>query len=341
MMKKRSLLPPLPWAWAFLVVVGVWACSSGAGVEAAPPSAGVSQAPAGFWDHWGDGQAEIDTYALVQPRYGEKRQGEAVLIFVTETFTDQTRVKSDGGHDDEFPVIKLNEVRDFQTGLYDYNAMTSSFLRLDGGQPRGQPTKVSLSVQEWCGHVYDQLLLRGARLHRTLHSYFDGEADLNEQADVPRGAVFADAMPLLVRGLVGDLLQPGEQREVPWLPSLLDSRLAHRSLEWRTATLSRTAAPEVVEVPLGSFSCERYTASVDGTTQTWWVEVDAPHRLVKWARSSGEEGSLLGSTRTKYWSQAGEGHERLRVDLGLPEARWPRPGKAGSEQSSEPSGSGQ
>ena len=41
-----------------------------------------------FWKHWGDGKAELDRYALTQPRYGELRQGTAVLIFVTEDFSD-------------------------------------------------------------------------------------------------------------------------------------------------------------------------------------------------------------------------------------------------------------
>ena len=118
---------------ALLALVGCDASS----VEAAEPR---SQAPAGFWDHWGDGQAEIASYTLSQRRYGELRSGEAVLVTVTETLTAAQRVKSDGGHPDEFPVIKLNEVRDFQTGLYDYNALTSAFLALDGSLPLGLPT---------------------------------------------------------------------------------------------------------------------------------------------------------------------------------------------------------
>ncbi len=51
-----------------------------------------------FWSHWGDGKAELDGYALTQPRYGELREGTAVLIFVTEDFSDSlTRVKADPG----------------------------------------------------------------------------------------------------------------------------------------------------------------------------------------------------------------------------------------------------
>ena len=64
-----------------------------------------AQAAPGFWDRWGDGEAEVDTYSLVTPRYGAPRVGSAILVFVTEDFTDGQRVKSDGGHGDEYPVL--------------------------------------------------------------------------------------------------------------------------------------------------------------------------------------------------------------------------------------------
>ena len=45
-------------------------------------------------DYWDRGQAEVARYDLVQTRYGEPREGHAVLVFVTEPFrTDiSTRV---------------------------------------------------------------------------------------------------------------------------------------------------------------------------------------------------------------------------------------------------------
>ncbi len=277
-----------------------------------------SAAPAGFWDHWGDGRAELAGYRLVQPRYGEARRGEAVLVTVTEDFTRAARVKSDGGHGDEYPVIKLNEVRDFQTGVYDYNVLTSAFLPLDGSAPRGVPTKVSFSAQEWCGHAYEHLIVDGATMRRTLHSYFDGEADEDDRHDVPAGGIFADALPLLVRGLVGELLAPGETRTVPFLPSSLDRRLGHRPLAWTTAELRRSARPADVEVPAGTFSTFTVeVAPAGGPSATYWVEAAAPHRLVKWARSDGEEAVLTGVFRGAYWSQNGEGGEALRTKLGL------------------------
>ena len=83
-----------------------------------------------FWSTWGDGQAELAGYDLTIPRYNQPRRGVAVTIFVTETFSNSARVKADPGKhpaSDEFPVMKLNLVKDYQTGIYDYNEMTSSF----------------------------------------------------------------------------------------------------------------------------------------------------------------------------------------------------------------------
>jgi len=130
----------------------------------------------GFWDHWGDGRAEVSAYRLATPRYGQSREGRVTLVFVTETFDDVQRVKSDDGRGDTFPVLKVNEIRDFQTGIYDYNVMTSTFLRLDGEAAWGEPVKVSMTMQEWCGHVYEHVVPRGDTLGWTQHSYFDGEA---------------------------------------------------------------------------------------------------------------------------------------------------------------------
>ena len=130
-----------------------------------------------FWAHWGDGKAELNGYRLTQPRYGAPRAGTAVFIFVTEDFSDSLRVKADAGKHpaaDVYPVMKLNAVRDFQTGIYDYNVLTSTFLRVAAGWP---VAKVSCSSQEWCGHVYHQIVPRAGRISGLFHSYFDGEAD--------------------------------------------------------------------------------------------------------------------------------------------------------------------
>jgi len=285
---------------------------------AASPDLPTSQVPNGFWDHWGDGQAELAGYSLSQPRYGSPRDGTVVLVFVTETFTEGQRVKSDGGHPDEYPVLKLNEVRDFTTGIYDYNVMTSTFVRLDGALPMGHPTKVSMSMQEWCGHVYDQTLVVDDGLRHEGHSYFDGEADHRSVLPLPSDGVQADAFPILVRGLAGALVGPGEERSIQVLPSLMQSRLTHRSPSWGPATVRRSAGSASLTVPAGTF--EAHTVTVEhagGGTTTWWVESALPHRLLRWERSDGEVGALRGSMRQAYWRQNGPGGEALRAKLGL------------------------
>src|SRR5574341_1266745 len=196
----------------------------------------ASASPQDFWEHWGDGRAELNGYALKQPRYGALRSGSAVLIFVTEDFSDALRVKAEPSRHraaDVFPVLKLNAVRDFATGIYDYNVMTSAFVRIAAGWPLA---KLSFSSQDWCGQVWHQLVPRAGRLAGVFHSYFDGEADGTEDLELPQGGVVEDALPVLLRGWNGAYLEPGERRSVPFLPSLLWARLNHRKLADRKST---------------------------------------------------------------------------------------------------------
>lgn len=309
---------PLPWTLGLLVTL---AC--GAASKAKPEPGPASRAPPGFWDHWGDGQAELDGYALTQSRYGELRQGEAVLIYVTETFTDQQRVKSDGGHPDEYPVLKLNDSRRFQTGIYDYRVMTSAWVRLDGGQPLGLGPKVSTSVQEWCGHAWLQLLVDPGRYRLSQHSYFDGEADRETQGKVEPGGLLGDVLPILVRGLAGELLAPGEREELPYLGRLLDARFRHVDPGWSTATLSRSATTSPVDTPSGPVPAWTWTLEEKDLTTTYYVEEAEPRRLLRWTHSDGEDARLTGTIRTAYWKRNHEGDEALRASLGLPAAGWP------------------
>ena len=278
-------------------------------------------APAGaqdFWKHWGDGKAELNGYGLTQPRYGAARTGTAVYVFVTEDFSDSRRVKADPGQHpatDVFPVMKLNAVRDFQTGIYDYNVLISTFLRV---APRWPVAKVSFSSQEWCGHVWHQLLPRGGRVSGVFHSYFDGEADGTEDLELPVDGVFEDALPVLLRGWNGEYLKPGEGRTVPFLPSLLWVRLHHRPLAWTTAKIVRAAKPSEVVVPAGRFAASVYEVQVaDGRTLTFAVETTPPFRLVRQTGPEGEELVLKGSTRLAYWRLNGPGGEKYLKELGL------------------------
>src|SRR6266851_2205386 len=120
-------------AVSLTLAIGVLALAAHRSVPASVPAA-LGSSPVfeeEFWKRWGDGKGEVSGYDLTFPRYGELREGAAVVVFVTETFSTWARVKSDPGKhpkSDEFPVLKLNLVQDFPTGIYDYNLMTSAFV---------------------------------------------------------------------------------------------------------------------------------------------------------------------------------------------------------------------
>jgi hypothetical protein len=307
MMRRRDLLGAL-----------------GAAQAAAPQTAGGSGPyDAAFWKIWGDGQAELAGYDLTYPRYGQPRKGTATTIFVTEPFSNSSRVKADPGKhppQDEFPVMKLNLVIDFQTGIYDYNEMTSSFVALKSvnGRAAGTPTKVSFSSQEWCGHVWHHLLFDQSRVRNALHSYFDGEADQLSDMPNPADSACEDQALLWARGMAQPFLRPGQSRQLPYLPSLQSARHAHEPLQWQRATFSRGDRTEVVAVPAGRFSCDVLRVTpVKGPERTYFVESSGARRIVKWEAAGGEKGELTGSARLKYWDLNREGGEKYLAKLGL------------------------
>jgi hypothetical protein len=334
---SQAVFPPARiFFFAILAALPTLACGRPAAGQAAGQEKGQahSQGPGGFWAHWGDGKAELSGYALRIMRYGQPREGSLVLIFVTEDFSDSARVKADPGKhppSDVYPVLKQNAMRKFQTGIYDYSTMTSAFVRVDNATPGGGPLrKLSFSSQEWCGHVYHQLLpAAGGRLVSTSHSYFDGEADEQRSLDWPAGAITEDELPLRLRSYAGqpDFVAPGERRSVPMAGSLLRVRLLHQPLSVGQATIERQHEPGSYKTPAGSFAVFTYVVTLSGLSGgaagksdrgVFHIEAAAPHRLVHYRWDSGEEATLLGSARLPYWQLNGNGAEALLRKLGLP-----------------------
>ena len=314
-------------------ILGVLAVAVTAGLLYSAPAttqaAGEPEFGSAFWDHWGDGQAEICSYDLTFSRYREARPGTAVSIFVTETFSDEDRVKADPGvhaPSDEYPVMKLNLVRDFPTGVYDYNLMTSSFYALKPfrGRPAGSPMKVAFSSQEWCGHVYHQVLPDERTIRSSSHSYFDREGDQNLTVEYPENGILEDGLFHWARGFAAPTLAPGESVTLESLRSLDRVRLSHVPLEWESAELSRGEGTATIEVPAGSFEVEeRRVAIGGGPSWTFWVEKDAPHRIVRWETTRGETAELVASDRMKYWQLKGSRDLEELEKIGLE----PRPAR--------------
>jgi hypothetical protein len=288
------------------------------------PSAGADP---DFSAHWHDGKAELDGYRLEISRYGEPRSGEAVMVFVTEPFSRSKRVKLDdpAAHPgDAVDVLKLNFVRDFQTGLYDYNTMVSLFSNSDDFSPM----KVTMSSAEWCGHVYEELAIGDRGIDLKTLSYFEGESATRTLDR--RAGILEDQLYVLLRGLRGAYLQPGAHREIPFLPGPMISRLAHRPAEWTTVRIERGAASERVTVPAGAFEAIVYTVRTPGREGRFHIESAWPHRILRWEWTSpgatqgaaaflggDERGELTGTARLEYWKLHGNGDERYRAQLGL------------------------
>ena len=283
-----------------------------------------------FWKTWGDGQAEIASYDLVYMRYGHPRKGLAVTIFVTEPFSNSARVKADPGKHpdaDVLPVMKLNLVEDFQTGIYDYNEQTSSFLGIApmAGRAGGTLSKVSFSSQEWCGHAYAQLLFEPGKARFTSHSYFDGEADEQRDIAAPEGGVHEEQLPFWARGMAQPWMEAGKTVETPFLASLQTARHDHKPLEWGRARLTRLPGTTEITVPAGKFRVETFKAEIEKSpTRIYYVEQAEPRRIVKWENSSGERAGLVASDRMKYWELNKPGNEAMLKKLGMS----PRPGRA-------------
>jgi hypothetical protein len=248
------------------------------------------------------------------------------MIYVTEPFSRSKAVKlDDPSRDpaDAFDALKLNLVRDFQTGIYDYNTMTSVFVHSD----TFEPAKISFSSAEWCGHVYDEIRFEGNAVHEWIASYFEGESGTRDLPRPPDGIV-EDNLFIRLRGLRGPFLSPGASRTAPFLPGAFTSRLTHRRPEWTTVTVERDEKTESVTVPAGRFAVDVYRVTTgEGRTGRFDIEVDYPHRIVRWSWTGGdgtgitETGELTGTARLRYWELQGNGDETRRNALGLDPVR--------------------
>jgi len=171
MIKIRSFFEKLAKSTVCIVIfTGLlcFACTS-AGEDIEPSS------PAKIQQYWFDG-AEIARYALTQSRYGEEHPGSAELVFVTEPFLTDQHVKHEGGPGPATPVLKLNALRSFNTGLYTYRTMLSVFAPTDI-KTWPHALKATTSVQDWCGQIFQQLNLRSNAWHGQQFSYFQNEGD--------------------------------------------------------------------------------------------------------------------------------------------------------------------
>lgn len=146
-----------------------------------------------FAEFWLQDTAEITHYKLEQARYGEIHNGHSVHIFVTEPFNTAKQVKDDPPY--KYPntqtVLKHNYTKNFNTGIYPYSIMTSSFSPI-APEKSQKPLKVNMSMQEWCGHVFSQLNSDWLSYKFQQFSYFEKDSDLkyNIKQAIPEDGIW-------------------------------------------------------------------------------------------------------------------------------------------------------
>ena len=274
---------------------------------------------ADFYAHWGDGKAELSSYKVLQPRYGEMREGYGVMIFVTEDINRETliKVESPTPVEDRLYVLKLNNVLKFRTGLYDYSVMTSVFSQVEGGRHPFATSKVSLSAQDWCGHVFDEALFVDDEISGHINSYFENEGRLTYSLERPAAFESEDNLLIRIRELQGPFMALGEERAMGILPSLWLLRMTHRPHEIIDGKV-RKRMVEMVEVGGDSLLAVRWEWKVGERQRRVWTEKSYPHRILLWEDEDGGRGELQQTIRVPYWQLKSNRDEVYRRELGIP-----------------------
>ena len=258
-----------------------------------------------FKNYWYNGTAEITSYELNQGRYGEIRKGSAILIYVTEDFLPDAQVKADQQSERNIPILKLNATKNFNTGIYPYSIMESTFYPVGNHQ---HAIKVASSMQEWCGQIYAQLNNRD-QFEITSHSYFQGEEDEK----------FALEKNLMENELWTQIrIDPSTlpKGDITIIPGLAYAKMKHLKLQAykANATLEETADNMT------------YTLNYPELKRTLVItfENKAPYTISSWKETYISRGKQLTSTGTRkkqirsaYWGKNSNADEELRKELGL------------------------
>jgi len=269
----------------------------------------VANAPnTNFADYWYAGEAELNSYNLEQLRYGEMRTGEEVMVFVTEDFSKSKEVKLDDpgkAGNDKVSVMKMNNLRKFITGIYDYSMMQSVFTPIDYKQ-YPHSLKTTTSSQDWCGQAFMQFNLEGDKYKMNQYSYFEEEGD---QLRKSKTDLLEDELWTRIR------IEPNSLKEGLYdvIPSTFYSRLTHDVLKPKQARITFDKQGGTTFLVLEYMHLDR-TLRIGYMTAF-------PHKILSWTEMQDgsllSKGTLKSSVKSAYWRQHDKGHEFMRDSLRL------------------------
>ncbi len=272
-------------------------------------STNAAEAPLNQHNYWYGGEAEITSYALTQARYGEMREGKAVMVFVTEPFSPTKNAKSDTPSKNDVSVLKLNFTKNFNTGIYPYSMMTSTFFPFHKGK---HSLKVSSSSQEWCGHTYMELT-NNTQFNINIQSYFEGES---AALSIPKTLLEDDVWSMI-------RLQPHQlpTGNLTMVPAFFYLRLMHQEAKGYNCVAHQTEVDEnTMDYTLNYPTLQREL--------TIRYERKFPHHILSWTEtyesgfgSSKKQltttGTRLNTMKSAYWTQNHNKDAGLRKALQL------------------------
>ena len=272
------------------------------------PRSGVDEDQ--FSSYWYQGKAEINVFDLEQYRYGEMREGTAVMIFVTEDFSRRKQVKLDNPQEagaDARKVLKLNMTREFITGVYPYNTMLSVFTPVYDEE---NAFKITASMTEWCGQSFTQMNWKNGSYRAQLFSYFESEGDQELKLEGPS----EDEIFNTIR-LNPSIVPEGDVRLIP---SLIFQRFSHIPLKVERAEITkRKISGNQVELSLDYKTINRRLLV---RYQEFF-----PYEILSWEEIQNKpDGSVERTIATRrnmemldYWNKNKLQDEELRRALGL------------------------
>lgn len=261
-----------------------------------------------FDKYWYQGEAEITSYKLEQARYGEIHEGTAVLVFVTEPFSKSSMAKADNPGKDDPSVLKLNYTKKFNTGIYPYSMMTSTFLPLNDPV---HSLKVTSSSQEWCGHTFMELENKG-KFDIDIRSYFESESATLKLDK----ALLEDDMMSMIR-INPKALPIGKMKMIP---SFFALRMSHQqtkaydvvlSLEQEGASNIYTAAYPSLERSIAITFDNKFPHQITGWTETGYSGYGAGRKKLTTTATK------MKTIKSAYWNKNSNKHTNLRKELGL------------------------
>ncbi|TRX58380.1 hypothetical protein FNH22_13605 [Fulvivirga sp. M361] len=288
-----------------------YGCQKSANSTSLPPSVSTV-ADEEFGQYWYTGKAEVSSYKLKQSRYGEIHEGDAVLIFVTEPFSNSKQVKldyPDKAGSDNVSVMKLNYTKKFNTGIYPYSMMLSSFTPIDTYH-HTKTLKVTTSVQEWCGHVFTQMNLNKDEYKVNAYSYFEQEGD---NTFTMKHAFMEDEIFNRIR-IDYKTLPTGEFQMIP---GLFYTRLTHKELEVQNVSAELSENDDTFRY-LVKFKESKRTLNIT-------FQKAFPYQILRWEDTyNGAGGKTLTTSAelnkslyTPYWAKNSKVDIHLRDSLDL------------------------